>query len=176
MIFCSIDLAISTTGICIYDTSKNIPLHCCKISTKYGIISKESEAQRIAYVLDEIFKIMAIYKTKTIVVEDQFIGSITSKKTSMILSRVRGALEYGAIKNKMLVTSISNTTIKKKICEIAGIKSDRSKETVAKAVLVIYPNNEIVNSIGPYSDNQSKKKTSDIYDALALAVVYASKG
>ena len=176
MIFCSIDLALSTTGLCIYDTDLvHKVVHYEKISTKYGTIKKQSETQRMVYVIDNIMQIIKRFNAKSIVVEDQFVGFKTSSKTTMTLSRIRGALEYASSKENILVTSINNASIKKNICEIAGIKSDSSKETVARAVQLIFKDNEYVKSIGAYSDSQSKAKTSDIYDAVALAVIYDYK-
>lgn len=173
MVICSVDLSMSTTGLSIYDTNVNNIIFYSKISTKYGKISKCSEIEKVIYVVDSVLDIAKKYNTDVLVAEDIFIGYVTSKKTAILLAKLRGALEYACNKNKIEFDSISNSNIKKTICSIANIKTNsKSKEDVALAVNTIFSDNSYVQEIGPYCDKQTKSKTSDIYDAIALAVVY----
>jgi Holliday junction resolvasome RuvABC endonuclease subunit len=48
-------------------------------------------------------------------------------------------------------------------------RGNAEKEEVAAELLRIYKDNSKVQSIGPFSDKSNKKKTSDIYDAVAAA-------
>lgn len=180
--FCSVDLAISCTGVSIFKKEKpfktNHLLHYTKIHTDIGQIKKESEEIRIAYICDKIIELCYNFKCKELVLEDQFINAITSKKTAMQLSRVRGALVYALTKNNIKVIYRNNKKIKKEICEIAGIDSDgqakgNAKEIIYKAIMEIYKNNEYVLKLGPLNNKSNKSKNSDIYDSIALGTIYS---
>ena len=53
-----------------------------------------------------------------------------------------------------------------------GCGGRAKKDEVAQAVINMYPNNDKLNNIGPYSDKQNKNKTSDIYDAISIGIAF----
>ena len=172
MIFCSVDLAFSTTGLCISDEDLNI-LDVKKITTCYGEIKDKSEDEKIVFICDAIIALCNVWNVTTVILEDQFVGN--NMKTAMQLNRVRGALTYAVLSNKMSIKYIPAVTVKKIVSKYAGVdihKDCDSKSVIADCVLDIYSDNEIVQRIGKYNNGQNKSKTSDMYDAVALSVAY----
>lgn len=180
---CGIDGALTTSGIAIYDEENHYVYDVSKISTKYGTIKKATEDEKIFFICNKIIDICKKYNVDRLIQEEQFIGGFTSKTTSMQLSRLRGALTYACMYNDIKVDYINTNTITRKILEISKMKKVKGmdkKLIVAKSIQEIYKNDFIKNShhkvldkLGPFSDKQNKDKSSDMYDALAVATVYA---
>lgn len=177
MLYLGIDAALSTTGLAIYDSSLDDIIFIDKISTKYGDIKNKEEDFKIYFICTEIVAIAMKYKVDTVVIEDQFVGFKTSHKTSMQLSRLRGAIAYALYKEMNLNLKYINTNVmKKSITEIGNVCYNKGepKLIVYNAVRNIYNCNSLILNLGDFNDRQCKDKNSDIFDAIAIARVYAN--
>jgi Holliday junction resolvasome RuvABC endonuclease subunit len=92
-------------------------------------------------------------------------------KTALQLSRLRGAL--------MMVSRIKGVELEypepSVIRERLMDKGDATKEEVAAYIQELYSDNENVQQLGPFNDNNNKDKNSDIYDAISIGVAYFRK-
>jgi crossover junction endodeoxyribonuclease RuvC len=87
-------------------------------------------------------------------------------RSSLKLAELRGALIAYFKYNGCEVIHQPPKEIRKRF----GLKGNATKEEVSKEVLKYYPYLEY--DIGPYSDKPNKRKTSDIYDAIATGLSY----
>lgn len=175
MIICGVDGAISTTGICIYDNDTNDLINVSKISTNYGSIKHDTDDNRIIYVVNEIISICKKFNVEMIILEDQFVGFKTSKKTAMQLSRLRGALMYSCNINNISIKYMNTNSVAKIVKEISGLtftKEEDKKLCVYNSIKEIFKGNSIVENLGEYNNKSNKNKNSDMFDALALIVAY----
>lgn len=168
--YIGIDGALSFTGWCIMNDKLEV-INCNKISTKYGEVSKWSEDEKIFYIVSSIITIAKDYNADTLIMEAQFIGGLTSKKTAMQLSRLRGALMYACLLNKITIEYIYPSQVKK----IISTHGNADKSCVGEAVMNIYKDSEIVKALGPVIDKSNKNKNSDIYDAIAIVYSHLIK-
>lgn len=159
----ALDLSITSTGysiVSIEGKDKNT----CKVK-KWGKIETKpkdfkNEDLRINYIVDTISDIIKDSgEIDILAVENQFISPRAN--TIMILRKLLGAVcrmsykEYG-----LEVMYIAPTSVKKFITGSGKAK----KDDVAKVIRENYID------IGEYSDSTGKKKTSDIYDAISVAI------
>lgn len=175
MIICGVDGAISTTGICIYNEINNDLIAVRKISTNYGPIKNETDDNRIVYVVNEIISVCKEFNVEMLILEDQFVGFKTSKKTAMQLSRLRGALMYSCNINNIKIKYMNTNTVAKIVKAVSGLsfsKEDDKKLCVYNSIKEIFKGNSIIENLGEYNNKNNKNKNSDMFDALALIVAY----
>ncbi len=149
---------MTSTGYSVVDNKENVILSG-KIETKKDKF--ESEDERINYIVDEIKNIIKKYENKIelVGIENQFISSRTA--TIMVLRKLLGAVCRMVYKECSIKTVyLAPTTVKKIITGSGRAKKDE----VAKYI------QENCIDIGEYSDKTGKKKTSDIYDAIGIAI------
>lgn len=157
----SIDASLSSTGYAVFSDTDVIEVD--KITTK---ANKMVEHDRIIFITNTLISVVKKYNIKNAAMEDQFTGK--NLKTSMQLSRLRGAIDYALRTNGVNVEYLSPVTVK----QITSGKGNNSKEEVAISILRLYPNNDIVQSLGEFNDKQNKNKNSDMYDAIGIGYTY----
>ncbi|MCX7610339.1 MAG: crossover junction endodeoxyribonuclease RuvC [Ignavibacterium sp.] len=162
----SVDGALSHTGYAVWDREK---------VTKIGIIqTKECKAtpyssDRIFYICNEIDKIIKEENIDVVVVENQFTG--VNRKTSSILSNVRGAIQYIVKMNQKEIYACQPTVIKKVISQ----KGNSKKEDMFKAIEEKQREEKIIdeqmwNKI--IELKEKNKKIDDIIDAISIGYVF----
>ena len=164
----AIDPALSTTGYAVVNM-KTLEL---AYIDKFKTSPKNSDDFRINEIVAKLFCVASQYPIKYIVLEDGFLGKNVS--TALQLATLRGAIIGTFSFNKYIVYHMLPSQIRK----LLGCGGNAKKEQVAEEIVKLYPNNKKLEIIGPYSDKQNKDKTSDIYDAIAIAVAFIklSKG
>lgn len=158
----AIDPALSTTGYAVINMNTLELAYINKIVTLPG----KREEVRISEIVKELFHTAKQYPIKHIVLEDGFLG--VNARTAIQLATLRGAIIGVFNFNKYLVHHMLPTQIRKEL-DCGG---NAKKEQIAEEVIKMYPNNEKLKAIGPYSDKQNKNKTSDIYDAISIGVAF----
>lgn len=158
--FLAIDASLSSTGYALM-VDGDITL-VGRVTTK----SKEDEDGRVLIIAKHLMDICINHRINTIIIEDQYLRM--NPKTSMQLSRLRGAIV--AVLGMLHVKAIYYTAseIKKTVTGNGAAKKDE----VANEVLNTYKNNKTVTNIGPFIDGTGKNKTSDMYDAVAIAMCH----
>ena len=118
-------------------------------------------------IANEINKLIKEYDVTVAVLENSYFGK--NPNTGLKLARLCGSVFYVCVDNKILIEMIAPTTVRKALLGDGKAK----KEQVAN-----YINENIIN-IGEYSDKEIKskgiKKTSDIFDSIALSFSYLKK-
>ena len=158
----AIDPAFSTTGYAVININ-NLEL---KYINKFTTSPKKTDEVRINEIVTELFCIASLYNVKYIILEDGFLGRNPS--TALQLATLRGAIIGVFTFNRYIVYHMIPSQIRK----LLGCGGNAKKEQVAEEIVKLYPNNEKLKIIGPYSDKQNKDKTSDIYDAISIGVAF----
>lgn len=159
----AVDPSLTSTGYCVLNENKEIEdINKIVSSTKNG-----TENQRINNILRTLDIIVNIHSITEIAIEDGFTGP--NKKGSLSLAKLRGAIVgYFEMKGCTVDESEPKSTRVN-----LGLKGNASKEEVAEYIVNLYP--ELINIIGPYSDKNNKKKTSDMYDSVCIGLAYLNK-
>lgn len=158
----AIDPALSTTGYAVIDMN-TLELECID---KFTTSPKHSDDYRINEIVVKLLSVAAQYPIKYIILEDGFLGS--NARTCIQLATLRGAIIGTFSLCKYCVYHMLPSEIRKAF----GCGGRAKKDEVAQAVINMYPNNDKLNNIGPYSDKQNKNKTSDIYDAISIGIAF----
>lgn len=162
MVVLGLDLSITSTGYAFVQVDKGMDIEVLehgKIVTKPKDF--ECEDERINYIVNEIFSLYSHRKkdVSIIGVENQFISGRTS--TIMVLRKLLGAVCRMAYHEcKLDIEYIAPTSVKKTITGSGRAKKDEVANIIREKVI----------DIGEYSDKAGKNKTSDIYDAIAVAL------
>lgn len=158
----AIDASLSSTGYAVFD-KKGTPINVSRIVTTV----KEKEDARIKKIVDNLISVALIYNVNKVIIEDQFV--MKNKRTAMQLSRLRGAISYAFNAKEIEVNYITPTAVKK----LMTGKGNASKLEIYKSV-ISNMSQTLINklSLGEFSDKQGKKKTSDMYDAIAIGYSY----
>ena len=166
MVIMGIDASLSSTGysvLTIFDNSdiRGEITKCGVIQTKKGDF--ENEDSRIFHICKELAKIMLSNNVTQVVIEEQFMAR--NSRTVLSLRKMLGAIMYLVYEMGLDLDYLYPTSVRKLLLNDGKAK----KEDVAKYI------RENVIDIGEYSDKAGKNKTSDIYDATALALAYDKK-
>jgi crossover junction endodeoxyribonuclease RuvC len=194
MVVLALDASLSSTGFAVVRNDMAL-LEFGKLATKKKTVKKKknkdeintkkkakprkTEEEKIAEQLDEDNRIFFIasnimelfdkYNIDAVSMESQFL--MKNVKTALQLSRLRGAL--------MMVSRIKGVELEypepSVIRERLMDKGDATKEEVAAYIQELYSDNENVQQLGPFNDNNNKDKNSDIYDAISIGVAYFRK-
>ena len=156
----ALDPSLSSTGWAVFDDKNTCP-EVNKIQTD---TNDGNTDERITIIVDKIQTLAFSYNIRHVIFEDGYIGK--SAKTGLQLAELRGAIIYILRAQGYDVYHMMPSQIRKTF----GLKGNAKKEEVANAVLEKYP--ELENKIGPYSDKQNKKKTSDMYDAVSIGEAF----
>ena len=153
---------LSSTGYSIIDENENV--------LAYGTIcskAKYEDAVRMHMIASEIGKLIKEYNVDIAVLENSFFGK--NPNTGLKLSRLCGAVFYVCVDNNITIEMIAPTTARKVLLG----KGNSTKKEMADYIR----ENKI--DVGEYSDKENKtkgiKKTSDLYDSLALVFSYLKK-
>lgn len=163
MVIMGIDASLSSTGFCIVESNNQ------KIDIiKTGVIQTKkddfkTEDLRIFYICKELAKLILTYYVSKIAIEEQFMAR--NSKTILSLRKMLGAIMYLVCDMGLELDYLYPTTVRKLLLDNGKAK----KEEVAKYI------RENIMDLGEYSDKSGKKKTSDIYDATAIALAYNKK-
>lgn len=131
----------------------------------YGLVKTTKDTpQRFYYIYNEFKKLIKQYKPNKVHVETPFFGQ--NAQTGLNLAYVRGGLLVLCEGLKIPMISFTPREVKK---YVAG-EGKAEKEDVANSLSKIFENDEIFKTIGPFVDKNNKNKTSDIYDALGVAI------
>lgn len=156
--FLALDPSLTSTGYCVMSMDGTI-IKAGRITTSK---SEGSDNDRINKILN-FFNDNVIHKDDIweIATEDGFSGK--NLKTGLLLSKLRGAI-FGKF-NYLKFFEYPPSFARKNM----GLKGNTSKEEVADFIAKAYPH--VAIKIGPYKDT-GKNKTSDIYDAIAIAMAH----
>jgi len=167
----SIDPSLSSTGYSIIDANTREIIECCRYITKPDI----PENERIKSIVTELDNVFVQHNCsnpvpiKEIALEDGFSHS-KNLKTGLQLSKLRGAI----ICHFMFADCAEVFTQEpKETRKNLGLSGNASKEEVANKIIELYP--DLPDRIGPYSDKQNKKKTSDMYDSVCIGIAHLNK-
>ena len=137
------DLAISTTGISIFDEEGNIE-KICSISTD----KDETHGLRLKAIADFVFELREKYPPATVIIERAFSRFNTS---TAVLYRVHGIINY--IFHDVVQIYYAPKAIKAKI-----VRGDATKKMVREKILSVYKDIEFAN------DDES--------DSFAVGIMY----
>lgn len=154
-----LDASLSCTGRCILE--KNNVISYGKIQTKKSDF--DNDLQRLKHITDEIEKIAIQNKIKIAALEDSI--PVKSSRSVMQLNILKGELIRALQMNQIDIDLIFPSSVKKLVTG----NGRATKEDVAKYIQENYID------IGEYSDKQGKNKTSDIYDAISIAIAHNNK-
>lgn len=161
-----IDGSLSVTGLAIIDRKTEELLLATKVSTtkaKFPILE-----QRIHWIGASILRFMASFypnlSSYYCGLENGFIGK--SKGDGLNLGTMRGCC-IGMIKmSGSEIQMFEPKAIRSKLS-----KGDMDKEEVYDYIIQKYGlDHPVIQAIGPYSDKNNSHKTSDIYDAIGIAI------
>ena len=159
MLILGIDPSLSSTGFAYVDSDTKKIL----LKGKLNPSKKLTNDEKIQYIIVSL-ELLIPEEIDYIILEDGFIGK--NKKGSLSLAELRGALIAYYKYNEYHVIHKQPKEIRSKF----GLPGNAKKEEVANKVLSLYP--ELLKEIGPYSDGNNKHKTSDIYDAISIALSF----
>ena len=161
-----LDPSLSSTGYCIMSKKQEI-VTLGKIVTK---VNKKTptEEDRIFVICDTLDKLIKEHEVTSIAIEDQFLHK--NPKTTMKLSRLRGALGYMLKVNNCSVEHFPPSAVRKIIMG----DGTADKEEVANFIQDKYKGNEDIMELGEFCDRNCKAKNSDIYDAIAIATAFTA--
>lgn len=159
MTILGLDLSLSSSGRCIFSNNKVITYG--KIMTKKKDF--EDDLDRLKYIADEVQQIINEHQVDFAVIED----SVPAKRSRSVmqLNILKGEVIRTLTLNFIPVGLLFPATVKKLVTG----NGKSSKEEVAQYIRENYID------CGEYDDSQSKKKTSDIYDAIAIAIAWNNK-
>lgn len=158
----AIDPSLTSTGYCVMSEHETIH-EVWKITST----SKSTVNERITKILKTLSDFVDSYEITEIAMEDGFIGK--NRKGSMDLAKLRGAIIGHFSLQDCTIYEKEPSEVRKDL----GLGGNASKEEVANHILFLYP--ELLEILGPYSDKQNKKKTSDMYDAVSIALSHLTK-
>ena len=158
-----IDASLTSTGITIMQRDKT-PIYAGKIMTEKKNFPGLRE--RCYFITEEIIRIVRLYDAFPFgVMENGFIR-MASPGDGLKLGYLRGMISYSFTTHGYPFKEKEPKEIRKDL----GY-GNMTKEEVFEYVINEYAGaNEIINAIGPYSDKPGKKKTSDIYDSVSIAL------
>lgn len=160
-----LDLALSSTGVAVYAPLTNHFTFVDMIRTRDK--TDGNELDRI-YMLVEAIKDCMGKDITAIAYEDGFAGK--NIQVGLSLAKARGAVAYTFYKYRPY--SMQPGEVKKLCCGNGNAK----KEDVAEYLRKVYADDVAQLGIGPFNDKHlSPKKTSDIYDAMSIALAYHRK-
>lgn len=159
----ALDASISSTGYSVIERDTGRLLEFDKITTSN---KKNTEDERIMIITLKVVELIKDYGVTKVVMESQFVGK--NIKTSMQLSRLRGALMYACKLNNCEIDYLTPGEIRK---ELMGNGSAK-KEEVADFIKIMFTADERVQALGEFNDRQCKAKNSDIYDAISIGVAF----
>lgn len=171
----SLDLSVSSTGFCIIHEDKIVK--CGRIVTEGKELSARSkkhldyeyfyanpnEDKRMYYISMIIDNLIEKYKITDVVIENSFMGK--NPKTGLLLSKLKGFSAQISMYNSCNVHYLLPTEIRKLLNNRGG--SD-------KELVSLYIRRNYID-VGAFSDKPGKNKTSDIYDAIAVALAFSKK-
>lgn len=159
MTILGLDLSLSSSGRCIFSNNKVIAYG--KITTKKQDF--ENDLDRFKYIADEVQEIINKHEIDFAVIED----SVPAKKSRSVmqLNIIKGEVIRTLTLNLIPVGLLYPSTVKKLVTG----NGKSSKEEVAQYIRENYID------CGEYNDKPSKSKTSDIYDAIAIAIAWNNK-
>lgn len=156
----SLDLSLSSTGYSIFNDGLEL--------IGYGKINPSDK--KVEYILNRISNIIAIEKVDKVLLEGGFVGS-KNMLSSLKLAELRGAVKYLCMVKEIDFVEYAPQHIKK---SVTG-KGNASKEEVFERLSLMYKSSQTFNSIGAFCDKNSKNKTSDIYDSIAIFQTYKNE-
>lgn len=159
----SLDASLSSTGYCVMKNNNEDILTLGKIVTKKG---KQTEEERVYTIVSTIEGIVKEYGVTKVAIENQFLHK--NPKTTMQLSRLRGALVYMLMANNCIIEHIQPSSVRKLMMD----NGSASKEEVASFIQEKYKEENKVIELGEFCDRNCKAKNSDIYDAIAIALAF----
>lgn len=159
MILLAIDPSLSSTGFAVFDEEGKL-IEYGKQTTGNKII----EEDRICKIANKIKTLIEKYKIEVVVMETQFFSK--NAKTSMQLSRLRGAITYVCRGLNVDMEYLTPAEARKLLMGVGSAK----KEDVANYI------RENVVDLGPLIDRTCKEKNSDIYDSIAIGIAFINKG
>lgn len=157
----ALDQSYTSTGYAVLDESLNV-LECGKVCTT----KDKLDSDKINSICNKCKDLINTYNVNKIILEEQYVKR--NMRTALKLSRLFGAIMYFSIVNQIELVPIEPSKIRKILLDNG--KAD--KEEVAEYVIQFYKECPVVKSVGPYSDKNNKKKTSDIYDAISIGMSY----
>ena len=155
----ALDPSLSSTGYAIIDSDKNI-LDVGKIIGN----QKKSEEVRMYEIANDIRNLIEKWKVKKVVMESQF--AFKNIKTVMQLSRLRGAIVYVCVPTEVEMFYLAPTEVRRFFMG----KGTAKKKEVAEHIRENYMD------LGEFDDSYKKKKNSDMYDSIAIAIAFLNKG
>lgn len=156
-----IDASLTSTGYCVMQEDGEKLLEIGKITPHP---KKLTEEQRIFEIANTIDNLIQKYNIDKVAIEAQFLHK--NPKTSMQLSRLRGALGYVTTLHNCSIENLPPSTVRKLIME----NGSAAKEEVAEFIKERYKTDTNVIDLGDFCDRNCKAKNSDIYDAIAIAL------
>lgn len=163
----ALDASLSCTGVAIYDSGINDIIHVCKIETDKDRFP--TRAARLAYICDQIARLIWDFDVKIVVCEDVFVNP-RNPQSSLSLGWVRGAIELTIFEMGLEgLLTISPSEVKKGMTGSGNAK----KQDVYDAVKTAYAGNAVVmDALMDKLYTSGKKKNEDKADACAIAHVY----
>lgn len=158
-----LDLSLSCTGYSIvrYDQQSYLILDYGTIKTKQADFNNTIE--RLAHICEEIQNILDSNEIDIIVIEDSI--PVKNSKSVLQVNVLKGMVIRTIQYNDKEIQLYYPSTVKKKVTG----SGRASKEDVANAI------KEKTNLDLEYSDKNNSKKTSDIFDSIALCICYLEK-
>lgn len=158
-----LDASLSCTGYCVLDSRSENILTLGKVTTKSD---KQTEEERIFTIVSTIEKVVKEYGVTRVAIEDQFLYK--NPKTTMKLSRLRGALVYMLMANHCIIEHLAPSSVRKLMMD----DGSADKEEVAAFIQNKYKDDKKVIELGEFCDRNCKAKNSDIFDAIGIAEAY----
>lgn len=165
-----IDPSLTSTGWTVRESGNVIGLGKITTSRNSKIEQIIDEDNRVNYICDELLSIAKAYNISQVKMENQFINKGKGNKNTiggvLGIIKLKGAIVRTFNFMRCNIIYHEPSVVKK---SITG-KGNAKKEEVADMIIKVFANNDLVQGIGPFDDGNSKKtKTSDIYDAIAIA-------
>lgn len=162
----ALDASISSTGYSVIKEDSRELMEFGKIVTNN---KKNTEDERIMIITLKIVELIKLYGVNKVIMESQFAGK--NIKTSMQLSRLRGAIMFACKTNGCEIEYMTPGEIRKELMNNGSAK----KEEVADFVREMFSEDKRVQALGEFNDRQCKAKNSDIYDAISIGVAFINK-
>lgn len=156
-----LDASLTSTGYCVMEDGMDNILEIDKITPHAKKLTEEERIFEIANTIDGVIK---KYNIDKVAIENQFLHK--NPKTTMQLSRLRGALVYVIMANKCSIEHLPPSSVRKLIMS----NGSAAKEEVAEFIQGKYKDDKKVIDLGEFCDRNCKAKNSDIYDAIAVAL------
>lgn len=158
-----LDPSLSCTGYCVMDIDSGVILDLGKIATKKDNMTEE---ERVFTITSKIEKVVIEYGVTNVAMESQFLHK--NPKTTMQLSRLRGALVYMLMSNNCIIEHLAPSSVRKLMMD----NGSADKEEVADFIKNKHSDNKKVIDLGEFCDRNCKAKNSDIFDAIGVAEAY----